>query len=476
MVELQVRNSFTKIVGNESGLKEHLSYKVAGCEFTKAFQDNKWDGRKSVVVGKLFPTGLLPLAESFLKQNRVEYKLNILYNKLNNKIKKYDYTLGNHPFPYQAEAAKAALKYKRGIIKLPTGTGKSLVAAKITGDLGMVTAVICLTKESMHQFHTYFTECFGADLVGIFSGTKKDIKDITIVSSGSLDNPMLSAFLASSQVIILDEVHSSAAEKYFEYIQRSEAPYRIGLTATPFRNDYKEMLFYGITGSIIYKQDLADAQESERLTRSEVVFIKVPKLEISAKNFLEGIEFDTEHAIDFRQQYDEHIVYNSSRNLLIKAAYMICQEHNLQTIVTVKHREHGELLAEMLDIPFVHGDVNSKERKQRYLDLRDGKLRGAVVTNIYDQSVDIPSLAANIHCVSMANPLRLEQRLGRVLRKHAEKPLSFFIDFGDQFHPKFRSYANRRIKTFKSSGIEQSVRELNIDEFSNYISEKLKNN
>ncbi len=61
--------------------------------------------------------------------------------------------MDKNPYPYQMEILDVIDKNDRGIIKVATGGGKSLIAALIAAKLGKKTIIYVIGKDLLYQFH-----------------------------------------------------------------------------------------------------------------------------------------------------------------------------------------------------------------------------------------------------------------------------------------------------------------------------------
>src|SRR5271154_3706292 len=154
-------------------LDKHLSFYVIGAEHTAAFKgyvgrDGKfirWDGFKKLLTPSLtFSTGLVERVKDFYKLLNKEVE--IIDNRTPKSIGKPRDILPNLkkvnmlPHEYQQNVADIIDGYDRGIIKLATGGGKSLIAGLVTAKLGKTTMVYVIGKDLLYQFHELFSNIF----------------------------------------------------------------------------------------------------------------------------------------------------------------------------------------------------------------------------------------------------------------------------------------------------------------------------
>ena len=111
-------------------LYELYSFKIPGSEYSAAYKRRQWDGKTHFISKSgVFRSGLL--SRLLVDLEKVKCEPEILYNtdQSSNKYNK-DYKLPQfNYYDYQQELIELGLGNKRGIIKSPTGSGKTLIMA-----------------------------------------------------------------------------------------------------------------------------------------------------------------------------------------------------------------------------------------------------------------------------------------------------------------------------------------------------------
>ncbi len=155
------------------------------------------------------------------------------------------------PRPYQREALAAWQKAGgRGVVVLPTGAGKTLVAQLAIEDRRRSTLVVAPTLDLVRQWYDGLRATFG-EPVGLLGGGDHDVQSITVTTydSAYLHMEHLGARFG---LVVFDECHHLPGPTYALAARLCLAPYRLGLTATPERADGREA-------------DLAGAGRADRL-------------------------------------------------------------------------------------------------------------------------------------------------------------------------------------------------------------------
>ncbi|MHA1167280.1 MAG: DEAD/DEAH box helicase, partial [Candidatus Hodarchaeales archaeon] len=121
----------------------------------------------------------------------------------------------------------------RGVVILPTGSGKSYIAFEAISELMVKTLIVVPTIFLLSQWREklmFFD--IDEELIGVFGGGKKEVKPITVITydSASIYTKRLRDFFG---LLVFDEVHHLAtARTYQDFAKSCISPYRLGLTAT----------------------------------------------------------------------------------------------------------------------------------------------------------------------------------------------------------------------------------------------------
>lgn len=424
MITLEINNSFSQLkllsTENHSKIKKLLSYEdnPSASYFAGKFVRS----RTLLAKDGHFPTGLVGHVTEFLEKYRMPYQVK------DSRVKPFKNPhsgsmmgiFKHDPYLDQQWAADDAILAQRGIISMPTGTGKSMVIALLISKLGLKTLVIVPSLEIKKQL--------AEGLEAIFGKVGSDTIRIENIDSGSLKDA------TAYDVLIIDEAHHVAAKTYQKLNKTAwkDIYYRFMLTATPFRNQPNEqLLFQGIAGEVIYELSYKDAVERGYIVPVEAFYIDLPKTPTSGTTWA--------------QVYSELVVNNHYRNGVITGLIETLDVQGFSNLTLVKEVKHGETLSRLSGAGFATGaDEDSRQFIKWF---NQGKLKSLIgTTGIIGEGVDTkPAEYVIIAGLGKAKSA-FQQQVGRAVRTYPGKTSAKIIIFKDPSHKWTMSHFNAQKK------------------------------
>lgn len=483
MAKLIIKGNLTQITDESDvehllALDKHLSFFVQGAEHMAAFKGYvnrdgdfiKWDGfRKLLNSNMTFPTGLVERVKDFYQaagksidviDSRPPKTKNKEINILDN-LKK----LNKEPYHYQLDILPLIDKYDRGIIKVATGGGKSLIAALVAAKLGKKAIIYVIGKDLLYQFHEFFEQVFNTK-IGIIGDGNCEIADINIASIWTvgqaiglgkqeilLDSEDSEKFLnknkyneilkllKETKVHMIDECHMCAAETFQQlYKNISKAEYIYGLSGSPWRDDGADLLIESILGKYICNISASYLIANDFLAQPLIKFRVVPP-------------YPTKLEYNYKHVYKHYIVENDVRNGMILNITKAMVDKGYQTLVLFNSIKHGKILHELfsqhMDCAILDGSDKKEVRDQVKKDLLAGKIKCVIASRIFDIGVDIPSLSGLVIASGGKSTVKALQRVGRVIRRYPGKKFAAIADFADQA-PFLLEHSKARFKIYSS--------------------------
>lgn len=420
-------------------LEGDLSYFMQGYERTNKYLDGEWDGKVNLFrrLGKItatFPIGYLDQVCNTLGDFGIEYEINsyletYTFNKYvwSPELKLYDYQ------------EKILMKFisngYRGTICLPTGGGKTMVALRAIALLGHDTVIFVHRKELLHQWVAEIKRVLGID-AAIYGGgvdTRSSRSPITVcmIQTAEKDREYISA-----PFIIVDECHTVASDTAYKVAMRCDAGVRMGLSATPTREDGSEKKIFGACGSLITQvtvNDLVDAG-----------FLATPNFRLYTPEPVSMTKWAS-----FSEAYRMGIVANDNRNeLVVKAAITMLGEDR-QVYIHISRIGHGKKLTSMIPgAVFCSG--TTKDRSEIIERFKNGEIN-CLVSTLLKEGVDIPGINGLIYAAGGKSEVALIQTLGRCLRVKKDGGNAVVVDLLDSGNRHLRSHAEDRLDTLSKT-------------------------
>ena len=229
---------------------------------------------------------------------------------------------------------------------------------------------------------------------------------------------------------------------------------RIGLSATPWRNDNRDLEIYAYTGEIIERK----VTSSELIHKGYLVpvvilvywryNIKLPK-EIRDEILKYKLE---RKGVKAWQIIKKYIYFDEGRiNEIIEIA------NNLPKpcLILVREREFGRKLLNVFHskgigkVEFVSSYVKGEERHMIFNQVRNGYLDILIATTLADEGLDLPPLRSLIVADGLASRTRVFQRIGRIVRPWNGKKFAIVIDIVDNTIY-FKDHGIERIRLYRT--------------------------
>ncbi len=345
---------------------------------------------------------------------------------------------------YQKEAlAKWRDNKFKGIIALPTGSGKTIIAIAGMASLSVKTMIVVFTKEQLNQWIEKIQEFTDADdLVGAYYGEEKTVKPITVTTYQTAFRK-INLFSPKYKLLVVDEAHHLPADKFRAIAMGSMAPYRMGLSATVAREDGKHEEIFPLMGGVVYSklasELVAEGYLSPFIIRTVYARLlpaekkEYDKLRREYKRYAGNRRFT--ELVKLAQQGDPNAIQavriNAKiRSLLanseskIKEIKRIVEDElrkGSKIIVFTQYKKQAEKIAKEIDALLLHGDLDNTTRRlvlSKFKNMDSGVL---VVTTLGDEGLDIPDVNVGILASGTSSSRQFIQRLGRLLRPGRNK-------------------------------------------------------
>jgi len=425
------------------------SEKAPGYQYSAAYKRRQWDGNVHFVSKNgTFRTGLLSRILVDLKKINCEPE--IIYENSIKEEKTNDWQLSKFTYyDYQEALILTALKEKRGIVKSPTGSGKTLIMAGLVKALaGRKMVLLFNAKQLLTQSYDFLTKTCGMDNIGLCFGEGYIYGDIMLCTVQSIEK-ILDTHLEEAEVLMVDECHEFGNGKTTLAALNAfpRAVYRFGFTATPPSDSIPKLNLEGSLGPVWSFVNTADLVESGKLTKPIIQLIDRPYT-------CSGLDED----MSYLEVYETYIVNNELRNNIIKEIVNDIKKQNKKSriLVLTKSLAHGRALENLLgdNCEFLQGCDSIGERYNAISRFRGcGDTSILIGTKILQTGVNIEEITHFINVRGMKSEIATIQALGRALRRHDSKDKVFIYDFMDK-EKYLREHSNARKRHYTKEGHE----------------------
>ena len=349
------------------------------------------------------------------------------------------------PRPYQSDALAAWLAADgRGVVVLPTGAGKTVLALMAIERLGLRTLVVVPTIELLYQWRDAAIERLGLpkSKVGVVGDGRRELRPITIITYASAAMP--EAPIGGTGLLICDEAHHLPSPSYSGIPARCGAPYRLGITATPDRSDGAEDGLYRLLGPLIYQRTPAELSAEGHLAKfcERRIYVNLQPEEalryaalttewkwFIARNrgmLARGGDFfgelirrsgsDPAARQALRAHHQARMIALNAQAKLGEVARLLAQHRADKVLVFSEYTALVDSISRALALPSITYRTAPDERKAILQAFRGGAYSKLVAGRVLNEGVDVPD--ANIAIVVSGNSTAREhiQRLGRVIR------------------------------------------------------------
>lgn len=360
--------------------------------------------------------------------------------------------LALNPRPYQEEALDAWVESKgRGVVVLPTGAGKTVLALMAVARAGVRPLIVVPTLELLKQWCEALARHLGlpAEAIGQVGGGSRQLRAATVITYDSAWRRPRD--LRPFGLLIFDEVHHLPSQSYRRIAEASSAPLRLGLTATPERADWLHEDLDSLVGPVVFRRSPGELARSRHIARfrQERLYVDLTEEEeleyhqlmsrfqwYMARNRLRGQGFQqlVYRAASDPAARDALRCHQQARQVALNAAakadrvLALLQRHSEdRVLVFCEYTSVVDRLSRRLLLPSVTYRTPAPERRLTLQRFRSGVYTKLVTGRVLNEGVDVPDANVAIVVSGSATPREQIQRLGRVLRPKEDTAVLYEI-------------------------------------------------
>ncbi len=459
-MQIDIYNSYCHI--KEIDKKEHnyltelCSFYIQGFQYSDKYKEDIWDGKKHLYQYNKFPTGLIPYLWDKIKIKYIDKRIKPTINPFNPNLL-------HNLRDYQIEAIKICYKHARGIIELPTGSGKTLIFCSLIRLYNVSTIMLVHRSNLADQSIKIYNQLYGKNESIVAIGYKEleytlqQNKYKFVATTFQSLHQLMKKYKSMKQIkmygnlinqfsmLIIDEGHTLPASTFYPVVQSLYTTYyRYLFSGTPLsREDNKNLITIGAIGDVIFKKKIQILSDQRYLTP-----IKVKIIPIYYQYYKKIVDYQEIYKIF----YTENTLIN---NQIINLSKII----SYPSIIFCNTIEHCENIYNSLknninkNIKIVTGKVNRNERIEIIELTKNNKIDIIIATQVFNEGIDIPNLASIILCSGGKSVIQLLQRIGRGTRLYKNKQNIIIYDINVIGNIYTEAHNEKRKKEYKNQNI-----------------------
>jgi superfamily II DNA or RNA helicase len=342
--------------------------------------------------------------------------------------------------PYQA-AAVASWEFagKRGIIALPTGSGKTRTAIAAISRTHLRTLCLVPTRALMAQWAKILRDTSPGP-IGEYGDGQRVEQPITVATFASALRNM-ETLGNRFDLLVIDEVHHFGSGTGDEILEMCTAAARLGLSATPPEDGIRRSRLDALVGPEVYRASIEELagrylasfqlitisigltpSESQAYDTEISIFRPVCRAFFNAAPGATWSDFVVSagrsdpgrRALAAWRRSHAIVRYNSEKRRIVND--LLLRHHNSRTLIFAADNDTAYSVAREHLVQPITCDIRKKERARALQRFSMGELRILVSARVLNEGIDVPAADVAIIVGGSQGSREYVQRVGRVLR------------------------------------------------------------
>lgn len=381
-------------------------------------------------------------------------------------------------------AAEKMLTYSDGVLSAATAFGKTVVCSYLIAERKVNTLILLQSKDLLMQWVEELNKFLEIDeeppeyetktgrkkkrdsVIGILHGGKNTLTGIVDVAMvGSMyGKGNFNQMLNSYGMVIMDECHHSASTTSMELLQKINAKYVYGVSATPKRGDNLDKIIYMMLGPLRHKFTAL-----ERAKEQGINHYFVPR-------YTRVVE-TSDSKSDINKAYNL-ISTNDVRNEMIVNDVIASVSLGRTPVILTRYKEHAKLLYDRLQnyadhVYLLYGGNSDKQNAEIRSKLKEATTEESLILIATGQKIGEGFDFPRLDVLMLASPVsfdgRLEQYIGRLNRDYNGKEAVYVYDYIDSHIRYFDHMYAKRLRTYKRTGFTLWTGEIHAKQMINAI-------
>jgi superfamily II DNA or RNA helicase len=342
--------------------------------------------------------------------------------------------------PYQEAALDAwELGSRRGILALPTGSGKTRVALAAMARTGLTTLCLVPTRALLDQWlGEVAAACDGP--VGCLGDGRRELGAITVATFESAYRWM-DRIGNRFGLLVVDEAHHFGVGVRDEVLEMSIAEARLGLTATPAQDEDVSVRMRELIGPVVYELSIGDLAGSY-LAELESITVRVTLTEAERAEYdrltalfqpvwmhyqrsVPGLTWAEFAGAAARTEEGRRALAAWRRRRALLAfterkkqalTTLLARHRDARMLVFTADNDAAYVIARQHLIMPLTCDIDRRERVDALERFRRGELKALVSARVLNEGVDVPDADVAVIVGGSLGQREHVQRVGRLLR------------------------------------------------------------
>ncbi len=366
-------------------------------------------------------------------------------------------------------AAQRLLAFDHGVLSAATAFGKTVVCSYLIAERKVNTLILLQSKDLLEQWVDELNKFLIIDeeppiyktksgrekrrnsVIGILHGNKNTLTGIIDVAMiGSIySKGKFNELINSYGMVLMDECHHCGSNTSIEVMQKVNARYIYGVSATPKRGDHLEKIIFMLLGPIRHSYTA-----KERAAEQGIGHYVYPR-------YTRVIDTN-ESKTDINGAY-ALISTDSARNEMILEDTRTCVKEGRTPVILTRYKEQAKYLYDHLqgdadNVFILYGDNSDKENREVRRRLKEVPKDQSMILVATGQKIgegfDYPRLDTLMLAAPVSFSSRLEQYIGRLNRDYDGKTEVIVYDYVDSHIRDFDNMYAKRLRTYKRTGFQ----------------------